>query len=1219
MAEPYFQWQNEFLLKTIYPLREMKLIDFLVSYREIELWEEYKDRPLASLQEEIDDYVEAQAQVMVQAAKSFSDLRDYFFEEVQPKSTEQLPREVVDEYARINHLHTAFKTYLPDYHNIRKEKIFVAQRVTEWEAHRKEVAAQARKRQLAGQTTKDQALALADAELSRLYELLAIYNKIDKRRSDLTKPREDALKQKQAIESVLNPLKGKVSKQQAKLKETQDMIRRLKAPPSLQIVEQHFSVANVSDQIRQIFQGVDVTLFNRFSGIRKTLNLIVTRTQGLPVKLVFIKTEITKMKRFRDDLENKIAVLEVSLVKLAVDAPQRVGVESTLGKLREIDLNAVVVELNQLSDLQTALEFATQTSQQWEGTLRAKEEELINDQAELSRQTAQLDELEKKLSPLKEFLEESKDDNLMKFSSGNPIKHSDVKVEDIVKAELEKYRKELAEKEHLELLEAVVQRFLACPEDYPLWLQYMVIHFSGMRYASAHGSWADPKDLLINLGTSFIADDFKTGDDDWIQARCDEKVECYGEPEKTLSEQGRILPRLMQVLDPKAKTLEPRAKWLDRIEDHLKALRSTNPYQRRKALLDLLIDESTYEIESMTPNAALETLKAMKDFLELPQWMWNEIVKLTELRTTQVAQDNWEAPITLTPKELKDPDLSKYREMMNKWKQGNLTSWREAHEETDRLIVTRAVCNEVAEHIQHLRGYRGGAGLTSKPDWYTREEKRFGKLPSQQQDNEHPYFIKPKDITNYKNDFQVGASILWLRFVNEEPSPWQIAKPLQTRQGDRLVPPHYWSRKGDTTNKWIYSEGKAVERHRTFFAPGKTKGSRQHQWLRWIHEATVAKVAVTADGPIVLTFETALPNEDRRLSTIGIFKRQVDDLLNDMGEDGYNATFVGFVPEGKVSAEDLDEFADDPEKYVENQQKFVENLEYMLDWNKILLRKVMSDEQLEEYRDKYIRSKIPTAPPVVPPREERTVMAKKVTDMHIKNVAGRPAPLRAWRVKFDWEGLAEYKGGVRDIAPDPCVFRCGELENNRNGHYVALTREWQFFWFDLCSGIYYGRYHRDLTKAEHRWLALRWTNVGASPTAFTNFHGLEKFRNYVLNESMDMELPKIYTLICGGATLTGTVVKNSKGVDMLKVDHFDGTKPPPPVETIDPYNDPRVFFANIITAKRIPGKAGFKVVQFPQFRGKDVPVPLLANTDIYYPLSDLEEITTGIKPPAYYR
>ena len=47
MAETmYFQWQNEILLKTIYPLREMKLRDFLVYYKEIDLWAEYKDKKI---------------------------------------------------------------------------------------------------------------------------------------------------------------------------------------------------------------------------------------------------------------------------------------------------------------------------------------------------------------------------------------------------------------------------------------------------------------------------------------------------------------------------------------------------------------------------------------------------------------------------------------------------------------------------------------------------------------------------------------------------------------------------------------------------------------------------------------------------------------------------------------------------------------------------------------------------------------------------------------------------------------------------------------------------------------------------------------------------------------------------------------------------------------------------------------------------------------------
>jgi hypothetical protein len=65
MPEPlYFQWQNELLLKTIYPLREMKLRDFLVYYREIELWAEYKNKNIVS---EIGAY-HAQKRLAVQKA-----------------------------------------------------------------------------------------------------------------------------------------------------------------------------------------------------------------------------------------------------------------------------------------------------------------------------------------------------------------------------------------------------------------------------------------------------------------------------------------------------------------------------------------------------------------------------------------------------------------------------------------------------------------------------------------------------------------------------------------------------------------------------------------------------------------------------------------------------------------------------------------------------------------------------------------------------------------------------------------------------------------------------------------------------------------------------------------------------------------------------------------------------------------------------------------------
>jgi hypothetical protein len=99
------------------------------------------------------------------------------------------------------------------------------------------------------------------------------------------------------------------------------------------------------------------------------------------------------------------------------------------------------------------------------------------------------------------------------------------------------------------------------------------------------------------------------------------------------------------------------------------------------------------------------------------------------------------------------------------------------------------VCNEVAEQIQHLRGHTPPGGLTAKAPWYMKNE-RDGKIPG----TPRPYFMRPKS----SKDYTVGASILWLRFVHELPNPWRVAKPLQTRQGDGLIPAQYLANKSKT-------------------------------------------------------------------------------------------------------------------------------------------------------------------------------------------------------------------------------------------------------------------------------------------------------------------------------------------------------------------------------------------------------------------------------------
>jgi hypothetical protein len=80
----------------------------------------------------------------------------------------------------------------------------------------------------------------------------------------------------------------------------------------------------------------------------------------------------------------------------------------------------------------------------------------------------------------------------------------------------------------------------------------------------------------------------------------------------------------------------------------------------------------------------------------------------------------------------------------------------------------------------------------------------------------------------------------------------------------------------------------------------------------------VAEVAESADGLTVITFETALPDDDKGTSSVGIFKKPLRYFLSDFmvegNEDTYNRSFVGYVPEGQLP---------------------MAHLNQMLDWNKI--------------------------------------------------------------------------------------------------------------------------------------------------------------------------------------------------------------------------------------------------------------------------------------------
>ncbi len=483
----------------------------------------------------------------------------------------------------------------------------------------------------------------------------------------------------------------------------------------------------------------------------------------------------------------------------------------------------------------------------------------------------------------------TKSDPTIKISEGEFIEtfpaERQVTIQDIARWKVEEYKQSIAHTDQYGLLELIHQRFQREPERFPPWLQYMVIHFSGMRYASAHGSWADPRDILVRLHVPEIEAKIAQLDDSAIERMCAEKIAAYastntGEKPKLAGAQEKT--------------------WTGQLHWHLADLGATGPKTRRSGLISLLKTEDAYDLMGKSTLEAHNMLLSMKETFH--SWVWHEIIRLTGLRTKEASGLHWEV---LTPEEvaeeIHEPVSNHLREIVNAWKHHHQTTWRKEHGRTLELIVTRAVCNETAEHCQHIRGHLPPGGLTPKPKWYLGHEAK-GDLPG-------AYFVKPTS----EKDYTQGGSILWLRFVNQKPDAWQVAKNIKTKDGIGLLPAEFLKNRSKEKGQWVYEMKEMITRTRTTFLSDKDKVVEQ-QWLRWIHEATVAEVAETVDGMMVISFETSLPTDSSDTSSVGIHKMPLSWHLSDGPEDQYNRSFVGYVPDG---------------------QPALDRLKTMLDWKRI--------------------------------------------------------------------------------------------------------------------------------------------------------------------------------------------------------------------------------------------------------------------------------------------
>ncbi|MCK6569052.1 MAG: hypothetical protein DCC59_14050 [Chloroflexi bacterium] len=557
----------------------------------------------------------------------------------------------------------------------------------------------------------------------------------------------------------------------------------------------------------------------------------------------FIQSRIESFKTQLGFLRDRVRYLQRQLEGMAAEHPNRAKVEAEYKLKNESALPMVLEEMEKLRQFDETYNKVEAPKLEWY-----------------------------KLSKADPNYKTTEEEFLVNYDPKTPVT-----VKDIARLKVEQYAKTLEGKDQYQLLAEIRQRFEKEPQRFPLWLQYMVVHFSGMRYKSAHGSWADPKDLLIRLRVEEVKKAQAALSDADVAAKCAEKIAQYEGANKT-----GLAAATEKV-------------WKDKVALHMQGVKANGPKTKRAGLAALAEEEARYEFMTMTTDQASAKLEAMKS--QLPDWAWKWIVMLTQLRVNHVTGEGWEA---FTPEEdkIRFADTTLYP-LMSKWASDNIGMWRPEHERSQELIVTRAVCNETAEHAQHIRGNLPPGGLTGNA-------ARYVKLAAEKTPG--CYFIRPTGAEHYTQ----GASIFWLRYVNNEPSEWQIPKPTQDSNGVGLVPGEYLGKRAQPragknapppAAPWEYKGG-GMTRSRTTIGADKKK-STQSQWLRWIHEATAIEVVDTSDGTYVYTFETSLPDDFRGTSCLGVFRNTLRWNLDDGAEDNYNRSFVGYAPEGQVPLEKI--------------------------------------------------------------------------------------------------------------------------------------------------------------------------------------------------------------------------------------------------------------------------------------------------------------------------
>lgn len=347
----------------------------------------------------------------------------------------------------------------------------------------------------------------------------------------------------------------------------------------------------------------------------------------------------------------------------------------------------------------------------------------------------------------------------------NPTRPLDRRM--IIKWEKERFRKDLDQKNHEELV-GEINKLFADDTDFkrfPKWIRYGVMHFSGVKYDDAHYVWQDPRRLLKSLkeeelktissekerilkamamhglGEGSMTIPKKNRDD----FRKFDKLKSKNKPEFQQiihfeDELTELHMQLREVIGNRAAT-EGIIEKIDLLETEINDLKSglsksdrtyiDDAYAKRdKGLIAVYLADSKKKIGELSEGQALFLLVQMKDKGQIPDPVWKEIMVFTSLKTN-VTDPNWFIDRTRRALKWHTPENQEKAEEMSRWQRvlkagfsASMDNWRSHHKETlGANILVQMRCDALGSNIQHTRQVSQPGGLTANAQQYFDDSK----------------------------------------------------------------------------------------------------------------------------------------------------------------------------------------------------------------------------------------------------------------------------------------------------------------------------------------------------------------------------------------------------------------------------------------------------------------------------------------------------------------